>query len=212
MFITFEGGEGSGKTTIIRKLQKILTKKGLDVVVSREPGGSLVAEQIRKVILEPKNTEMTAETEALLLAAARTQHLSEVLMPNLVENKIVICDRYLDSSLAYQGYARGLGFDFILKANDYALKWLPDLTFYLDLDPKIGLARITNRSFLNRLDLEKIDFHENVRKGYLEVVKMYPNRVILIDANKSVEAIVQDIMKYIEEVLWSEHLVFLNKL
>lgn len=201
MFITFEGGEGSGKTTIIKRLENILKQKGLDVVVSREPGGSSVAEQIRKVILEPKNTEMTAETEALLLAASRTQHLSEVLMPSLLANKIVICDRYLDSSLAYQGYARGLGFDFILKANDYALKWLPDITFYLDLDPKIGLARITNRSFLNRLDLEKIDFHEKVRKGYLEVVKMYPDRVVLIDANRSVEVITEEILKYIERIL-----------
>ena len=131
MFITFEGGEGTGKTTLIKDIADIL-KRDYDVLTSREPGGSMIAEAIRDVILNPKYKGVTPNTEALLLAAARAQHLDEIILPALAENKIVLCDRYLDSSLAYQAYARDLGFDFVLNINQYATYHMPELTFYID--------------------------------------------------------------------------------
>ena len=205
MFITFEGGEGSGKTTIINEIQKFIEKDlGLKALVTREPGGSVVAEKIRNIILDSKNENITSETEALLFAASRTQHLEEIVIPALNDGKIVLSDRYVDSSLAYQGYARGLGFDFIVKVNDYAFKWLPDLTFYLDLPPEVGLKRIRNRDNLNRLDLETLDFHKKVRKGYHEVLKRYPKRVIKIDVNRPISEIVKEIKQILRKNLNKE--------
>lgn len=201
MFITFEGGEGSGKTSIIKLVEAELIKLNHQVLVTREPGGSLVAEQIRKIILDSKNISMTAETEALLFAASRTQHLEEIVLPALKDGKIVLCDRYVDSSLAYQAYARDLGFDFVLKANNYAIKNLPDITFYLDVEPELGLKRISVRNNLNRLDKEKLSFHKKVREGYHEVMKMYPERVVKIDANGTIDEMLQDIMKVLGEKL-----------
>lgn len=201
MFITFEGGEGSGKTSIIKRIESNLLEFGYDVLVTREPGGSIVAEQIRKVILDSKNTSMTAETEALLFAASRTQHLEEIVLPALKANKIVLCDRYVDSSLAYQAYARNLGFEFVLSANSYAIRHLPNLTFYLDVLPEIGLKRISVRDDLNRLDKEKESFHEKVRQGYLKVLEMYPERVVKIDANGTIDQMEIDIMKVLKEKL-----------
>ena len=204
MFITFEGGEGSGKTSIIKLVEAELIKLNHQVLVTREPGGSLVAEQIRKIILDSKNISMTAETEALLFAASRTQHLEEIVLPALKDGKIVLCDRYVDSSLAYQAYARDLGFDFVLKANNYAIKNLPDITFYLDVEPELGLKRISVRNNLNRLDKEKLSFHKKVREGYHEVMKMYPERVVKIDANGTIDEMLQDIMKVLGEKLWKK--------
>lgn len=201
MFITFEGGEGSGKTSVIKEVEKALVNKGYEVLVTREPGGSIVAEQIRQVILDSKNTSMTAETEALLFAASRTQHLEEIVLPALKAGKIVLCDRYVDSSLAYQAYARELGFDFVLKANNYALKHMPNITFYLDVMPELGLKRIKVRDDLNRLDKERTSFHEKVREGYLKVMEMYPDRVIKIDANGTIQQSFLDIMKVLDHKL-----------
>lgn len=199
MFITFEGGEGSGKTSLIEHIKKALSS--YDVVATREPGGSMVAEAIRDVVLNPKYEGVTPYTEALLYAASRAQHLDEVIIPALDAKKIVLCDRYLDSSLAYQAYARDLGFEFVLNINHYATLHMPDLTFYIDVDPKVGLSRIHHRDKFDRLDQESIDFHHKVRQGYFEIVKRYPNRVILIDGNRSLDEIYQDIIKIIKDKL-----------
>ena len=192
MFITIEGPEGSGKTTAVDTAVKELEKMGYQIVRTREPGGTPIAEQIRNVILDKSNTAMDQRTEALLYAASRRQHLVEKVWPALKEGKIVVCDRYLDSSLAYQGGARGLGVDNILQVNSFATEGtFPDLTLLFDLDPEIGLARIaanSNRE-VNRLDLEKIEFHKKVRNTFLELAKRYPKRYVVIDASQSKEEV-----------------------
>src|SRR5690554_2219269 len=198
MFITFEGGEGTGKTTLIQNIFDALVKTH-PVVKSREPGGSMIAEAIRDIILNPKYEGVTPYTEALLLAAARAQHLDEVIIPNLNKGYIVLCDRYLDSSLAYQGYARKLGLDFVLSINKYATMHLPDMTFYIDLDPKIGMKRIEGRDKYDRLDQESRNYHDSVRLGYLEILQKYPDRMILIDGNQSIEDITSNILSRIKE-------------
>lgn len=188
MFITFEGGEGTGKSTLIEIVTKSLKDKGYEVVLTREPGGSgsEFSESIRKLVLDPKYNSVNAYTEALLYAASRAQHLDEVITKALDEEKIVLCDRYIDSSFAYQAYARELGFEFIETINKYALDKLPDLTFYIDLDPKIGLERIKDRKKNDRLDKEKLTFHNKVREGYLNVYNKYPERIIKLDGKKSI--------------------------
>ncbi|AUD64377.1 dTMP kinase [Tenericutes bacterium MZ-XQ] len=200
MFITFEGGEGTGKTTLIETIYEQL-KATHHVIKTREPGGSMIAEAIRDIILNPKYEGVTPYTEALLLAASRAQHLDEVILPSLKKGAIVLCDRYIDSSLAYQGYARNLGFDFVLSINRYATLNMPDLTFYIDLDPEIGMSRIEGRSKFDRLDQESKNFHLEVRKGYLEVLDKYPNRMIKIDGNQTVEEISAEIIRIIKEKL-----------
>lgn len=191
LFITFEGGEGTGKTTVINNLYNHLIDLGYLVVKTREPGGSKISESIRSIILDVNNTEMDYKTEALLYAASRRQHLIEVVIPALKENKIVICDRYIDSSLAYQGYARGLGIEEVKKINEYAINgYWPDLTIYIDLDPSIGINRImSNHRVVDRLDAEKISFHELVREGYIKLSQMYPNRIKTIDGNVTLETL-----------------------
>ena len=192
MFITLEGPEGSGKTTAVEAAVKALEEKGYQIVRTREPGGTPIAEQIRNVILDKGNTNMDPRTEALLYAASRRQHLVEKVWPALKEGKIVICDRYLDSSLAYQGGARGLGIDNILNVNMFATEnTFPDLTLLFDITPEEGLKRISanaNRE-VNRLDLEKLEFHHQVRNTFLELAKRYPERYVIIDASKSREEV-----------------------
>lgn len=192
LFITFEGGECSGKTTIIKKLCQILTEKQIPFISTREPGGIDIAEQIRSIILDVKNQNMTEETEALLYAASRMQHLKERVLPALEDGKIVICDRFLDSSLAYQGYARGLGMDAILKINHFALHHLPNLTLFIDVTPEVALKRLSSREKTDRLDLESVTFHQKVYEGYQQVLKMYPNRIVRIDGNQALEAVCKD--------------------
>lgn len=192
MFITLEGPEGSGKTTAVEAAVKALQEKGYEIVRTREPGGTPIAEQIRNVILDKSNGAMDSRTEALLYAASRRQHLVEKVWPALKEGKIVICDRYLDSSLAYQGGARNLGIDNVLNINMFATEgtW-PDLTLLFDLDPEIGLNRIAANAEreVNRLDLEKLDFHKQVRNTFLELSRRYPERFVVIDASKSKEEV-----------------------
>ena len=192
MFITIEGPEGSGKTTAVDAAVKELEKMGYKIVRTREPGGTPISEQIRNVILDKNNTAMDKRTEALLYAASRRQHLVEKVWPALKEGKIVVCDRYLDSSLAYQGGARGLGIDNILNVNNFATEGtFPDLTLLFDLQPEVGLARIaanSNRE-VNRLDLEKLEFHTKVRDTFLELAKRYPERFVIIDASQSREEV-----------------------
>jgi dTMP kinase len=200
MFITLEGPEGSGKTTAVEAAVKQLEKMGYQIVRTREPGGTPIAEQIRNVILDKNNTAMDPRTEALLYAASRRQHLVEKVWPALKEGKIVICDRYLDSSLAYQGGARGLGIEEVLNINLFATEntW-PDLTLLFDIKPEIGLARINanaNRE-VNRLDLEKIEFHNKVRESFLALAKRFPDRYVIIDASLSRDEVAKATMEAI---------------
>lgn len=195
IFITIEGPEGAGKSTIISMLAEKLNSNHFDVLLTREPGGIDIAEQIRNVILNTENTAMDPRTEALLYAAARRQHLIEKVKPALAEGKVVLCDRFVDSSLAYQGYARGLGIDEVFKINEFAIEdMMPELTLYFDLEPAIGLERIgqNNGREVNRLDLEKLDFHERVREGYHILLKRFSDRMVLIDASGSIEQVYRD--------------------
>ncbi|WP_424768600.1 dTMP kinase [Paenibacillus sp. sgz302251] len=195
-FFSAEGGEGAGKSSIVTMAGEYLASAGLDVITSREPGGIPIAEQIRSVILDTSHTMMDGRTEALLYAAARRQHYVEKIVPALNAGKTIICDRFIDSSLAYQGYARGLGIEEILSINEFAIeKMFPDLTIYLDVDPEVGMRRIyanANRE-VNRLDLESITFHEKVREGYLELVRRFPERIKLINANVNKEDVFEQV-------------------
>lgn len=184
-FITFEGGEGAGKTTVLHAIEKRLKKNGYDVVSTREPGGIEIAEKIRNIILDRSHTEMDARTEALLYAAARRQHLVEKVLPAVSEGKIVLCDRFIDSSLAYQGHARGLGMEEVYRINQFAIEdCMPDLTLFFDIEPKQGLQRIAanKQRELNRLDLEELNFHDKVNEAYHLLLKQFPQRIERIDA------------------------------
>lgn len=195
LFITFEGGEGSGKSSALRLLDERLRNEGYQTVVTREPGGTPIAEQIRNVILDKGNTKMDSRTEALLYAASRRQHLVEKVWPAIKEGKLVLCDRYLDSSLAYQGGARGLGIDEILNVNMFATEGtFPDLTLLFDIEPELGLERIAKNADreVNRLDLEKIEFHRGVRATFLSLAKRYPERFVVLDASKTLPEVVED--------------------
>ena len=200
IFITVEGPEGAGKTTIIGLLEERLQKAGHTVLRTREPGGISIAEQIREVLLKKENTEMDERTEALLYAAARRQHLVEKVYPALQKGDIVLCDRFVDSSLAYQGYARGLGIENVFKINQFAIgDRMPDLTLYYDIKPEDGLKRIhtnANRE-INRLDMEALSFHEKVREGYLQLLDLFPERIQKIDASRSVEEVLADSLEMI---------------
>lgn len=204
MFITIEGPEGSGKSTVANIIVRRLEQLGYDVVHTREPGGTPIAESIRNVILDKNNTNLDARAEALLYAASRRQHLVEKVWPALKEGKIVICDRYLDSSLAYQGGARGLGVDNILNINMFATEGtFPDVTLLFDITPEEGLKRIAanaNRE-VNRLDLEKSDFHHKVRQTFLELADKYKDRYIIIDASKPLENVVEQAWEQIKKKL-----------
>jgi dTMP kinase len=204
LFITFEGPEGAGKTTVISKIYDRLKAEDRQVVLTREPGGIRIAEKIRTVILDRDNIEMDAKTEALLYAAARRQHLVEKVIPALNNGAIVLCDRFIDSSLAYQGYARGLGIDEVLQINQFAIgNTMPDLTVFFDIDPAEGLSRIArnNEREMNRLDKENISFHEKVYKGYNELIQRYPNRIIKTDARLSEKDVIENVWKIVRSQL-----------
>ncbi|RDW15282.1 dTMP kinase [Oceanobacillus arenosus] len=203
-FITFEGGEGAGKTTILHTLSNKLQEQGHDVIATREPGGIDISEQIRKIILDPQNTKMEERTEALLYAAARRQHLTEKVLPALEQGKIVLCDRFIDSSLAYQGYARGLGIDEVYAINQFAIKdCMPTLTLFFDIAPKKGLERIASNKDRerNRLDLENLAFHERVYAGYQMLIRKFPNRISTINADQSLEDVERDTLARIDAYL-----------
>ena len=183
-FITFEGCEGVGKSKQIKLLEEYLSENQIKYYLTREPGGSQVSEQIRKVILDGKNVAMTDECEALLYAAARVQLLKEVVKPKLDAGELVFCDRFIDSSLAYQGYARGLGVEFVEKINDYAIKnFMPDYTVFLNLPPEQAFLRKGGVDKTDRLELSGMDFHKKVYEGYLALSERYPERFIVIDAS-----------------------------
>jgi dTMP kinase len=202
MFITFEGGDGAGKSTVINKVYEELVKKNLFCMITREPGGIDIAEQIREVILNVKNTKMDARTEALLYAAARRQHLAEKVIPALEEGKIVLCDRFLHSSLAYQGYARGLGIEEVYEINKFAIdSYMPDLVILFDIEPKLGLERINKNKGreINRLDKENMGFHDKVREGYSILMEKYNHNIVKVDASGSVDEVYLQVSKIINE-------------
>lgn len=197
-FITLEGPDGSGKSTVASKICELLIKDGFEVVHTREPGGIEIAEQIRNVILDPKNTAMDAKTEALLYAASRRQHLVERVLPAVQQGKIVICERFIDSSLAYQGFGRQIGMEEVLSINLFAIdNTYPDMTIYLDVDEKVGLDRLKDREFKDRLDQESIDFHHRVKDGYQKVLEKFKDRITIVDASKPLDEVVENTYKVI---------------
>jgi len=199
LFIVFEGPEGAGKTTQAKLLYKYLRNKGYDVVLTREPGGTKLAEAVRKIILSPK-MKIYPMTELLLYEAARAQHIEEVIKPNLQKNKIVISDRFADASVVYQGYARGLGVEFVEKLNKLVVcNVVPDITFLLDISPKEGLQRIkfNRKTSFDRLEKESLKFHIKIREGYLNIAKKRKNFYIINVENKTfqeVHTIIVDIL------------------
>ena len=187
-FISFEGGDGSGKSTQIQILREFLEERGYDVILTREPGGTPISEKIRSIILDKANSEMDDMTEALLYAAARAQLVSQIIRPALEEGKVVICDRFVDSSMAYQAYARGLG-DSVKTIKAFAVgDCMPDLTILLKVNPQVGSSRIGNRE-RDRIELASSDFHKKVYEGYLQLEKLYPERIVGIDAADTIENI-----------------------
>lgn len=201
-FITVEGTDGSGKSTQIELLTRYLKDKGLDVVFTREPGGTAISEKIREIILDINNREMTGTTEALLYAAARSQHVEEKIIPAVNAGKTVICDRFVDSSIAYQGAARELGTEMIADINSFALHGImPDMTLFFDLPPEKGILRKKNERELDRLEAEKLDFHKRVYEGYKALCKKFPDRIRAIDADRSVEEVHDEVVCEIDRLL-----------
>ena len=200
-FITIEGPDGSGKSTQISNIKKFFEDKNLEIVFTREPGGTAIGDRIREILLDNNCKEMDYMTEAMLYAASRAQHVSQVIKPALAAGKIVICDRFVDSSMAYQGYGRRLG-ESVSVINSYAVAGcMPDVTFLMKLDPGIGKRRVSSRNQEDRLESEKVDFHQEVYNGYLQLEKDNPDRIFGIDASRGIEEIRDDIYKKLEEVL-----------
>ena len=208
-FISFEGPDGSGKTSILKRIVPEMRKwTENDVILTREPGGSEIAESIRHNILNPENTEMDSRTEALLYAASRRQHLTELVLPALAKGDWVITDRYIDSSLVYQGVGRGIGIEEIYEMNQFATEGLlPELTLYLDVRAEVGLSRIErNRQAdeINRLDKEKLEFHQQVREGYLKVLERFPERIVRVDAEDNIETVAENCLEIIHNHMRKE--------
>ena len=203
LFITFEGPDGSGKTTVSTAVCERLSREGYAVRYTREPGGSKIAEEIRNIILDPANTDMDARTEALLYAASRRQHLVDKVLPAMEEGITIISDRFVDSSLAYQGCGRQLGIEEIFAINQFAIEGhMPCATIFLNVDVEKGLERIRKgRSYLDRLDQESVDFHDRVYQGYQTVIKKYADRMTIIDANRDVEEVIEDAYQAVKSIL-----------
>ncbi|WP_119317407.1 dTMP kinase [Companilactobacillus formosensis] len=201
IFISFEGPDGAGKTTALEKLLPLLKERtDKEVVLSREPGGSIIAEKIRKIILDIHDEEMDPRTEALLYAAARRQHLVDAVLPALDEGKVMLSDRFVDSSIAYQGGGRQIGTKEVTEINDFAIDGhLPDLTIYFDVTPDVGLSRIRkdHEGAMDRLEKEALSFHQRVYDSYMEIVKKNPDRIKTIDAAQPVEKVVADALDVI---------------
>ena len=198
IFISIEGPDGSGKSTQIELLKKFLMTKGREIIITREPGGTRIGEKIRNILLDREYTEMDYITETLLYAASRAQHVEQVIKPALEKGNVVICDRYVDSSIVYQGIGRQLG-ECVKIVNDIAIRGcMPDITFLFKLDPSIGKSRIETE---DRLEMEEMDYHNKVYNGYLELEKKNPERIKGIDATRDIDVIHEEIKKYIEELI-----------
>lgn len=212
LFITLEGGEGAGKSTLLRELQKELQRQGHSILTTREPGGTLFGEQIRKWLLS-EGEPLNPKAELLLFLAARTEHLEKVIIPALEQGKIVICDRFNDSTVAYQGHARGLGLDWVQRLCETVCgKPAPDLTLFLDVTPSIGLTRtrratkdMARSGQLDRIESEAIAFHEKVREGLQEAAKRNPERICTIDANQTSYRVFQEANDLIKKKLTTCH-------
>lgn len=201
MFITFEGPDGSGKTTQARMLVEYLQARGYPVIYTREPGGTEISEQIREVILSTRNLAMQNETEVLLFSAARAQIVAELIRPALAAGKIVVCDRYYDSTLAYQGYGLGLDLEALRAITKFATRGLvPDLTFYIDVPVQVGLER-RHQGETNRLDQKNVEYHMRVREGYLELAKAEPERFVVIDGTQPIDQVQTEIRARLSEEL-----------
>ncbi len=203
-FISFEGTEGSGKTSVIEEVKRHFEAKGYQVMATREPGGIRISEKIRDIILDVSHTEMDARTEALLFAASRRQHLVEKVLPALETGKIVLCDRFVDSSLVYQGMARNIGYDAVLAINQFAIEnCFPDMTIFVDVRPEVGLKRVfdTPDREVNRLDLEKMNFHQKIYQAYLDLIERFPERVKRINGEQCIEDVSKDAIAVIEELI-----------
>lgn len=202
VFITFEGNDGAGKTTVCKAIYKKLLEQGYDVIYTREPGGSQIAEKIRDILLNTHNQSMDPLTEALLYAASRRQHLVEKILPALVKKQIVLCDRFIDSSLAYQGYARKIGMSSIWSINQFAIDGhMPDRTIFLSVSIETGQKRMDIRGEKNRLDLEANDFHQSVRKGYEILCEQQKDRIVVIDAEPELDTVIHQTMASVLEVV-----------
>ena len=200
LFISLEGGDGAGKSTQIRNIESFFEKRGFALVHTREPGGTAIGEKLREILLDKGNAGMDAVTEMLIYAASRAQHVAEVIIPALERGDIVICDRFTDSSIAYQGYGRELG-DMVAEVNERATGGLrPDITFWLDIDPDAGRARASRAGELDRLELEAMDFHYRLYAGYKALAEQEPERIRRIDASKSQDEVCEDIYKHLEEL------------
>lgn len=203
-FIVFEGMDASGKTTQIKLLYKELLKRNLNPLLTREPGGTSISEEIRELILSPSNIKMHRTTEALLYAASRAQHVHQVIIPALKEGRIILCDRFVLSSLVYQGYGRELGVDAVQSVNNMALDGLkPDITFVLMLDTKEAERRVSQRSVLDRIELERLEFHERVNNGFAELVKK-DNTLTPIDASKTIDEIHDIINQFVYRMIYTD--------
>jgi dTMP kinase len=206
-FISFEGPDGAGKTSVLKAiLARLAPIYGDDLLVTREPGGTdnKIAEQIRDIILDPANVEMDPRTEVLLYAASRRQHVVQTILPALAAGKVVITDRYVDSSIAYQGGGRELGAEKVAQVNAYAIDGLyPSKTIYLDVDPEVGLARIhsTRTDEVNRLDVEALSFHQRVSAAYHDLARQDPERLVLINAEQDLEQVIADVWQALIPVL-----------
>jgi dTMP kinase len=203
LFITFEGPDGSGKTTQIKMLKDYLENKGFEVILTREPGGTELGEDIRRILLDLKHKDMDEKAEMLLYAAARAQHVSKLIKPALLEGKIVLCDRFVDSSYAYQGAGRGLGIKLVEQVNEIALSGVyPDLTIFLNIEPTIGLLRsASSKGLPDRLESEKIGFHEKVREGFVRVCEQNQNRIKEADAGDSVEQVFKTVAEHVNYLI-----------
>ena len=203
IFITLEGPDGAGKTTQIQMMKEYLESLGKTVLLTREPGGTGISEKLREILLDKENAEMSDTTEMMIYAAARAQHVAERIRPALERGDVVICDRFVDSSVAYQGYGRGLG-DAVQEVNRYATDGLePDRTFFMDLDPAIGRGRI-GKDVQDRMEREKLDFHYRVYEGYLKIWQANSHRVIRLDASRSIDTIQSEIRKHLQQMLDEE--------
>jgi dTMP kinase len=201
LFITFEGIEGSGKSTIARAVLERFLQAGLECIMTREPGGNRISEMIREMLLDPENISIAPRTELLLYVASRAQLVDEVIRPALEQGVSVICDRFMDASVAYQGWARGLGEEMVVELNSFAVAGaVPDRTFLLDLEVGDGFERgpekreSEGQRSRDRLELEKMDFHEKVREGYLRIASREPRRILVIDATKSIEEVIETVL------------------
>ena len=202
LFITLEGPDGSGKSTILREIEKHFKKTDIEFITTREPGGTSIGEEIRNIILDAKNTELGDETEALLYAASRAQHIHQLIRPALAEGKLVLSDRFLLSSLAYQGVGRDLGIEEVKAINDFGTRGLePDMILFFHIDPEETLKRKFEDSEGDRLEQEGSAFHKKVYEGYMSLVDKYPKNIKLIDARKTVEQVAEQAIRAIEEKL-----------